>query len=196
MDGSKRTSCSSNHDERTTLYYDPSLYEISYPDLTEFYPLKSQVPLSVVLENAIVYSDNSCANMMFVYYKNYADETFRQWFAHLSPTAVPDDFNYTNKATVGLMLNTMKKLYREQDKYQKIIENMKIASEGEYIKQNEYSFEVTQKYDLFEEYQHAMGLMETHQPILVGVFTTLYPEGTEVIADMSKIMAEYAIAND
>lgn len=180
----------------STLYYDPSLYEASGYDLTNFYPIGSRVPLSLIMENSIVYSDNSCANMMLVYYNQYKDQTFREWLAQYSPTDVSNSFYHSNEATAGLMLNVMKKLYSQRDQYQKIIEDMKVAAEGEYMQLNDYPFDVAQKYGDYSIYEHTMGIMFTNQPILVGIFTDLEPYGSQVIADMSKIMAEYAIAHN
>ena len=160
--------------------------------LYDTYSFNDYVPLSEMMELAIVYSDNPSNHMMREYYKNYSNETFREWFAHFSKEQMKPDFYVKNQMNASIMLEVMKTLYDHKVKYNELIDYMKIAAKGRYIQANHFDFEVAQKYGEYDKYEHTMAILYTKEPLLVGIFTECANENAKkIIQDISKIMVRY-----
>lgn len=160
--------------------------------LYDTYSFNDYAPLSEMIELAIVYSDNPSNHMMREYYKNYSNETFREWFAHFSKEQMKPDFYVKNQMNASIMLEVMKTLFDHSDKYNELIEYMKIAAKGRYIQSNNFNFDVAQKYGEYDKYEHTMAILYTNEPLLVGIFTECANENTKkIIQDISKIMVHY-----
>ncbi len=181
--------------ENTELVYLERHYEESDEKaLYDVYQYGDRVPLRECMELAIVYSDNPSNHMMREYYEQFAHETFREWFAGFSKKPVPPKFYTTNLTNAAIMLEVMKKLVQNSDRYRKIIEYMKRAAKGRYIQANQFSFDVAQKYGEYKKYEHSMAVLYDKEPLLVGIFTDLAEKNArEVIRDLSKIMAESSL---
>lgn len=160
--------------------------------LYDSYSFHDYVPLSEMMELAIVYSDNPSNHMMREYYKNYSNETFREWFAHFSDEKMKPDFYIKNQMNAKIMLEVMKTLYDHSDSYKELIEHMKIAAKGRYIQANSFDFDVAQKYGEYDKYEHTMAILYTKEPLLVGIFSECANENAKkIIQDISKIMVDY-----
>lgn len=160
--------------------------------LYDTYSFNDYVPLSEMMELAIVYSDNPSNHMMREYYKNYMNISFREWFAHFSKEKMNSDFYVKNEMNASIMLEVMKTLYDHPIKYKELIDYMKIASKGRYIQANHFDFDVAQKYGEYDKYEHTMAILYTKEPLLVGVFTECANENAKkIIQVISKIMVDY-----
>ena len=160
--------------------------------LYDTYSFNDYVPLSEMMELAIVYSDNPSNHMMREYYKNYMNISFREWFAHFSKEKMNSDFYVKNQMNASIMLEVMKTLYDCPIKYKELIDYMKIAAKGRYIQANQFDFEVAQKYGEYDKYEHTMAILYTKEPLLVGIFTECANENAKkIIQDISKIMVDY-----
>ena len=178
--------------EDTKLVYLDRHYEESDDKaLYDTYQYGDCVPLKECMELAIVYSDNPSNHMMQEYYASFADKSFREWFAGFSRHSLPKEFYTSNLMNAEIMLEVMKKLVENSDRYSMIIEFMKRAAEGRYIQANHFGFEVAQKYGEYEQFEHTMAILYDKEPLLVGIFTELAQNNAkEVIKDLSRIMAE------
>lgn len=177
----------------TKFKYEERHYEESDEKaLYDTYQYGDLVPLSDLLHLPIVYSDNPSNHMLREYISEYIGMSFREWYAKFSLVPQKNDFYYKNQCSASIMLEVMKKLYEHSNKYQTLIDDMKIAAKGRYIQSNDFDFEVAQKYGEYDKYEHTMAILYKKQPILVGIFTELWHENAkEVIKDISKIMSEY-----
>lgn len=165
--------------------------------LYDTYSYNDYAPLSEMMELAIVYSDNPSNHMMREYYKNYTNETFREWFAHFSKEKMGPDFYVKNQMNASIMLEVMKTLYNHSVKYNELIDYMKIAAKGRYIQANSFDFDVAQKYGEYDKYEHTMAILYTKEPLLVGIFTECANENAKkIIQDISKIMVDYYKRNE
>ncbi len=178
------------------MYFSESLYEPSENDLNNFYAFESYIPLEFLMHHAIRYSDNSATNMMLVNFDAYSDIPFREWFASFYPMEYDASFYIENQITANLQKEVMKYLYAHADTYASIIEDMEFAYPGRYIKSSVTDFTVAHKWGLYSIYSHDMAIIDTPQPILVGIFTaSAYQNGEQIIADMAKIMCDYTLAH-
>ena len=165
--------------------------------LYDTYSYNDYAPLSEMMELAIVYSDNPSNHMMREYYKNYTNETFREWFAHFSKEKMGPDFYVKNQMNASIMFEVMKTLYNHSVKYNELIDYMKIAAKGRYIQANSFDFDVAQKYGEYDKYEHTMAILYTKEPLLVGIFTECANENAKkFIQDISKIMVDYYKRNE
>lgn len=176
----------------TKLVYQKHHYEESDAKaLYDTYTYGDEVPLKECMELAIVYSDNPSNHMMREYISDYTGKTFRELFAQYSLKPVCDEFYSKNLMNAEIMLEVMKRLYLNSEKYSVLIEWMKHAAEGRYIQSNHFEFEVAQKYGEYDRYEHTMAILYKKEPVLVGIFTELAGDlAKQVIHDVSKIMAE------
>ena len=54
-------------------------------------------------------------------------------------------------------------------------------------------FDIAQKYGEYDKYEHAIAIVYSKQPILIGIYTELWNNGAkEIIKDLSRIMVDYA----
>lgn len=176
----------------TKLVYQKHHYEESDDKaLYDNYAFGDEVPLKECMELAIVYSDNPSNHMMREYIKKYTGRTFRKMFAQYSCKSVSDEFYHRNLMNAEIMLEVMKRLYLNSEKYSVLIEWMKHAAEGRYIQSNHFEFEVAQKYGEYDCYEHTMAILYTKEPVLVGIFTELAGDlAKQVIRDISRIIVE------
>ena len=161
--------------------------------LYDDYQYGDYVSLSYLMKLAIVYSDNPSNHIMRDYYPIYGDETFRQWFSRFSKKEVDEEFYKKNLTNASIMLEVLKELYENRNRYTNLIEDMKIAAEGRYIQASNFDFDVAQKYGEYDKYEHAIAIVYSKQPILIGIYTELWNNGAkEIINDLSRIMVDYA----
>ena len=154
------------------------------------------------LENALrlslQYSDNEAALAMFNSIGRFADYTN----ALLEYMAVPAEerglrtFN-DNRYSALEVLNILKHLYNNSDKYPDAIEHLKAASPGTYFKRYVFDYEIAQKYGfLFSEEDrpviaNAAGIVYTPTPYLLAVFTS--GKGGEVVSRLNEMLCEYTV---
>lgn len=175
------------------LLFDEKYYEPSYNDLIDDYPIGSLVPISVCMDRAIQYSDNSANHILFNHYFSYSGEYFRNHLAkEYSQQTLDRSFYLENQISAQMLKNVLIKLYEHSDKYARIIDNMFIAYPNLYIKLNGYTYDVYHKYGSYDIYLHDMAIIDTPEPILVGIFTE-NEENAKLISDISSIMVEYCL---
>lgn len=178
------------------MYFPSSLYEVSENDLTNYCPMESYVPLDFLMSHMIRYSDNSAVNILLYNYPTYSAIGFREWFASFYPMEYSSSFYYENQITANLQKEVMKELYKNQEKYVKILEDMELAYPSRYIKSSIQDFTVAHKWGYYDIYSHDMAVIDTPQVILVGIFTSSYEQnGEKIVADIADIMVNYTMAH-
>lgn len=173
------------------LYFADYHYEASYNDLIKYYPIGSTVPVSVLMEWAIQYSDNSATYILMTNYKKYSGIDFRHYLAdEFAQQELTESFYIENQISAQIQENVLKKLIANADKYTKLINDMNQAYPDSLIKANDYKYEVYHKYGYYDVYLHDMAIVGTEQPILIGIFTQ-YELNGQLITDIASIMIEY-----
>lgn len=152
----------------------------------------SALSVEYLLQQSIMNSDNTATNILLRNYNRFTKNFFRMDYAAFYPKRYPAAFYSENLISAELMLNVMRSLYQNADKYKKIIEDMKEAEPDAYFKQLIDDIDVAHKYGLYGNFEHDMGILFTPEPILLGVFTKDMINSKEVIAELARMMELYA----
>lgn len=154
--------------------------------------LNSAISVDYLLQQSIMNSDNTATNILLRNYNRFTKDYFRMDYAAFYPKRYPAAFYSENLISAELMLNVMRSLYQNVDKYEKIIEDMKEAEPDAYFKQLIKDIEVAHKYGLYGNFEHDMGILYTPEPILLGIFTKDIINSKDVIAELARMMELYA----
>lgn len=154
--------------------------------------LNSALSVDYLLQQSVMNSDNTATNILLRNYNRFTKTLFRVDYSAFYPKRYPAAFYTENLISAELMLNVMRSLYQNADKYEKIIEDMKEAEPDAYFKQLINDIEVAHKYGLYGNFEHDMGILYTPEPILLGVFTKDIINSKEVIAELARMMELYA----
>ncbi len=153
--------------------------------------INEKISVNYLLEQSIVYSDNTASNMLIRnlggFYK------FRKLLEQYTSNKLAKDFYYQNVVTMEYMREVMKHLYNDKENYQELIEHMKQANEGEYLKQSSDVFPIAQKYGSFEKNLHATGIVFTPKPYIVGIFTYDRADALELMKELNKRLMNYQL---
>lgn len=153
--------------------------------------VNEKVSVPYLLEQSIVYSDNTATNMLVRNLGGFYQ--FRKQLDQYAAGKMPKDFYYQNVVTMEYMLNVMKQLYHEQDRYKELIEHMKQASEKEFLKQSTDLFMIAQKYGAFEKNLHATGIVYTPDPYIVGIYTYDRVDALDIMKELNTRLIAYQL---
>ena len=169
-----------------TLTYKSGNFEAGGGDVTNVYKAGSFIPLSVLLEELIVDSDNTANNILI---SNIGWSKYRYEIAKLSDRDLASNFYSSNVTCPGYAYDVMNYLYNNLDKYPKLMEDMKKSSFGKYLK--EYlDYDVAHKYGSYGGYVHDYGIIYGKDTYLVGVFTKNINNAPTMIANIGKRLVE------
>lgn len=169
-----------------TLTYKAGNFEAGGGDVTNKYKAGSAIPLSVLLEELIVDSDNTANNILI---SNIGWSKYRYEIAKLSDRDLASNFYSSNVTCPGYAYDVMNYLYNNSDKYPKLMEDMKKSSFGKYLK--EYlDYDVAHKYGSYGGYVHDYGIIYGKDTYLVGVFTKNINNAPTMIANIGKRLVE------
>lgn len=160
---------------------------------TTKYKVGNAVPLSFVLEQSIVNSDNTATNMLTrnlggfnAYRKAMAVYAFNE-------THLPSTFYIANDVNAMYMLDVLKYLYAHSSSYTTLLEDMKQACAGEYLQSSTRLFEIAQKYGLYDTYEHAIGIVYTPEPYIVGMYTNGRVDAQALIKELNQRLIAYQL---
>lgn len=169
-----------------TLTYKAGNFEAGGGDVTNKYKAGSAIPLSVLLEELIVDSDNTANNILI---SNIGWNKYRYEIAKYSDRELSSTFYSSNVTCPGYAYDVMNYVYQNADKYPKLIEDMKKSSFGKYLK--EYlDYDVAHKYGSYNGYVHDYGIIYGKETYLVGVFTKNRTNAPTLIANIGKRLVE------
>ena len=90
------------------------------------------------------------------------------------------------------MVDTLKYLYDNSDRFEELIGYMKDAVPGEYFKAGVQEFEIAHKYGAINEFVNDVAIIYTPQPILLAVYTQgIHGEG--VCAQVARLVTDYTL---
>lgn len=175
--------------EQSQFYFYPECLEGGDGKTAETYMQKSYIPVTYLMEQSIVYSDNTATNILL---SNLGYTKFKEYFKSFYTQTYPADFASYNVENARLMHAVLNCLYENQENYQSLLNNMKQSSYGGYLK--EYlDVEVAHKYGNYDIYRHDFGIVFAKQPYAIGIFTEYGDIGVEFIAHLSLAVYEYTM---
>ena len=172
-----------------TLIYGSDDYEAGGGSTAANYSVGERVPLSYLLEQTIVNSDNTALNILM---GNLGYRKCKEELTQYSDVELPEDFYTSNIANVSYYYDVLQHLYENSDKYAELIEYMKKSSGGIYLKANLPQYDVAHKYGSYEGYVHDYGVIYGENTYLVGVFTNGVTNASDLIARIGQEVVECA----
>lgn len=172
----------------STFQYQEGDYEEGAGTTAAIYKVGDYVPLSYLLEQMIVNSDNTATNILKTGLGG--EKAYRILIKQYTKQELPSEFNDQNITSANYSLDILKKLYENQEKYKTLIELMKKSSGGGYLKKNITTCEIAHKYGSYEGNIHDYGICFSKPKYLIGIFTQKVPDAENLIADMNKEILE------
>ena len=177
--------------EDSTLTYDSSSTATGAGSTAYDYAPGSQIPLSYLLEQSIVYSDNTATNILI---SGLGQTKYRYMIVEYSDEELPEEFYFANLTTSAFAYDVMRYLYDNSEKYPELLENMKLAAAGEYLELDFDYYSVAHKYGSYDGYVHDYGIVYTPTPYLIGVFTNNVADADEIISELNLLFLQYTLS--
>lgn len=167
----------------STIKYDDSCYEPGGGTTSATYDSGDNVPISFLLKQSIVNSDNTAVNLLI---DNLGFSACRKSIAEFATFPLSDEFYTENVTCARYSFDVINHIFSNQEAYSNLIEDMKVSSMGQYLKKYISDYEVAHKYGSYSGYVHDYGIVFTESPYLIGVFTKGLSEADEFIANISQ----------
>ena len=167
----------------STLQYTSDDYEEGGGTTASTYNVGNYVPISFLLEQSIINSDNTAVNILIdgIGYRNC-----RELMTQYSDEEFINDFYTSNLTKASFGYDIINHIYQNQENYQQLIEYMKKSSNGEYLKKYITEYDVAHKYGSYAGNVHDYGIVYADSPYLIGVFTNGVSGADELIANISR----------
>lgn len=149
--------------------------------------------LTEIHEESIVHSNNEVSEAMTGYWNNYYiyKENMRK-YSSMPVEEIAETYYETNHSCTRIMMDTLKYLYTNSQKFEELIGYMKISTPGRYFQAGVQEYEVAHKYGEVNEFVNDVGIIYTPQPILLAVYTQgIY--GAGVCADAARLLTNYVV---
>lgn len=169
---------------KSTFTYNKEHYEEGAGTIVALYKPGEEVPLQYLLEQMIVNSDNTATNILKTGLGG--EKAYRILIKQYTQIHLPSEFNEDNITSAAYSLDVLKKIYNNQDDYQRLIELMKKSSGGGYLKKDITNCEIAHKYGSYEGNVHDYGICYSNNPYLIGVFTKNVPNAENLISTINK----------
>ena len=176
-----------------TLLYHSDDYEAGGGRTATDYSPGEKIPLSYLLEQTIVNSDNTALNILI---NNIGYQDCKEQLTQYTDMELPEEFYTSNIANVSYYYDILQYLYQNADKYSELISYMKRSSGGIYLKANLPQYEVAHKYGSYDGYVHDYGIIYGKNTYLLGVFTKDIENASDLIANIGKQVVECAETED
>lgn len=166
-----------------TLLYNRDDYEVGDGNTALDYSVGDKIPLSYLLKETIVNSDNTALNIL-IHHIGY--QQCKEELTKYSKQELVQEFYSSNIANASYYYDVIQYLYQHSEEYSQLIEYMKISSYGEYLKANLPQYEVAHKYGSYDGYVHDYGIIYGENTYLIGVFTKGIVNANELIANIGE----------
>ncbi len=167
----------------STYCYRASMYEDGSV-LAGKYAMNTQIPLSDILDDLIVYSDNVAGHILFEYLGGW--QKFKEATLEYTEATSENYLSMDNVMTTHQMSDILNYLYQNQSNYTDLIENMKKSKVNDYL-DSEIQIGMPQKYGALNAYCNAAGFVEATHPYTIVVYTCLGDKGIEVMGHINEI---------
>ena len=152
------------------------------------YGIGSQVPLSDLLNDLIIYSDNDAGHIL---YENLGGwKEYKEAMTKYTDTISENYYTMDNVTTANTMNDVVTYLYDHKEDYKGLIKNMEEAEPGEYL--DRYTqLSMPQKYGMYDSALNSVGFVECNTSYSIVVLTSLGDKGADVMANINRIAYEH-----
>ena len=152
------------------------------------YGIGSQVPLSDLLNDLIIYSDNDAGHIL---YENLGGwKEYKEAMTKYTDSISENYYTMDNVTTANTMNDVVTYLYDHKEDYKGLIKNMEEAEPGEYL-DRDTQLSMPQKYGMYDYTLNSVGFVECNTSYSIVVLTSLGDKGTDVMANINRIAYEY-----
>lgn len=152
------------------------------------YGIGSQVPLSDLLNDLIIYSDNDAGHIL---YENLGGwKEYKEAMTKYTDSISENYYTMDNVTTANTMNDVVTYLYDHKEDYKGLIKNMEEAEPGEYL-DRDTQLSMPQKYGMYDSALNSVGFVECNTSYSIVVLTSLGDKGADVMANINRIAYEY-----
>ena len=152
------------------------------------YGIGSQVPLSDLLNDLIIYSDNDAGHIL---YENLGGwKEYKEAMTKYTDSISENYYTMDNVTTANTMNDVVTYLYDHKEDYKGLIKNMEEAEPGEYLDMDT-QLSMPQKYGMYDSALNSVGFVECNTSYSIVVLTSLGDKGTDVMANINRIAYEH-----
>lgn len=152
------------------------------------YGIGSQVPLSDLLNDLIIYSDNDAGHIL---YENLGGwKEYKEAMTKYTDTISENYYTMDNVTTANTMNDVVTYLYDHKEDYKGLIKNMEEAEPGEYL-DRDTQLSMPQKYGMYDSALNSVGFVECNASYSIVVLTSLGDKGADVMANINRIAYEH-----
>lgn len=152
------------------------------------YGIGSQVPLSDLLNDLIIYSDNDAGHIL---YENLGGwKEYKEAMTKYTDSISENYYTMDNVTTANTMNDVGTYLYDHKEDYKGLIKNMEEAEPGEYL-DRDTQLSMPQKYGMYDSALNSVGFVECNTSYSIVVLTSLGDKGADVMANINRIAYEH-----
>lgn len=152
------------------------------------YGIGSQVPLSDLLNDLIIYSDNDAGHIL---YENLGGwKEYKEAMTKYTDSISENYYTMDNVTTANTMNDVATYLYDHKEDYKGLIKNMEEAEPGEYL-DRDTQLSMPQKYGMYDSALNSVGFVECNTSYSIVVLTSLGDKGADVMANINRIAYEH-----
>ena len=152
------------------------------------YGIGSQVPLSDLLNDLIIYSDNDAGHIL---YENLGGwKEYKEAMTKYTDSISENYYTIDNVTTANTMNDVVTYLYDYKKDYKGLIKNMEEAEPGEYL-DRDTQLSMPQKYGMYDSALNSVGFVECNTSYSIVVLTSLGDKGADVMANINRIAYEH-----
>ncbi len=152
------------------------------------YGIGSQVPLSDLLNDLIIYSDNDAGHIL---YENLGGwKEYKEAMTKYTDSISENYYTMDNVTTANTMNDVVTYLYDHKEDCKGLIKNMEEAEPGEYL-DRDTQLSMPQKYGMYDYTLNSVGFVECNTSYSIVVLTSLGDKGTDVMANINRIAYEH-----
>lgn len=152
------------------------------------YGIGSQVPLSDLLNDLIIYSDNDAGHIL---YENLGGwKEYKEAMTKYTDSISENYYTMDNVTTANTMNDVVTYLYDHKEDYKGLVKNMEEAEPGEYL-DRDTQLSMPQKYGMYDSALNSVGFVECNTSYSIVVLTSLGDKGADVMANINRIAYEH-----
>lgn len=152
------------------------------------YGIGSQVPLSDLLNDLIIYSDNDAGHIL---YENLGGwKEYKEAMTKYTDSISENYYTMDNVTTANTMNDVVTYLYDHKEDYKGLIKNMEEAEPGEYL-DRDTQLSMPQKHGMYDSALNSVGFVECNTSYSIVVLTSLGDKGADVMANINRIAYEH-----
>ena len=152
------------------------------------YGIGSQVPLSDLLNDLIIYSDNDAGHIL---YENLGGwKEYKEAMTKYTDSISENYYTMDNVTTANTMNDVVTYLYDHKEDYKGLIKNMEEAEPGEYL-DRDTQLSMPQKYGMYDSALNSVGFVECNTSYSIVVLTSLGDKVADVMANINRIAYEH-----